>query len=160
MKSENETEAASAATPPSRGKELRMGKRYRKHRVDEFYDAIVIGSGLGGLSTAACLARMGKKILVLEQHYTIGGFTHSFEKNGYEWCTGLHYVGGMGSRNPLSNVMNFITQGRLEWADMGENYDSYFLDGERFDVLAGEGNFKAAMLQKFPKEGPDRKSVV
>ncbi|MBV1934469.1 MAG: NAD(P)/FAD-dependent oxidoreductase [Parvibaculaceae bacterium] len=150
----NTSQKDTSEARPVTGQELRMGTRYRPQRISEPYDAIIIGSGLGGLTTGACLARMGKKVLVLEQHYTIGGFTHCFEKEGYEWGTGLHYVGGMGTRNPLSNVMSYITQGKLKWADMGENYDSYIIDGDRFDVLMGEGKFKAAMLQKFPNEGP------
>lgn len=156
----NAANATGLQAPPVTGQELRMGTRYRPQRLSGPYDAIIIGSGLGGLSTAGCLARMGKKVLVLEQHYTIGGFTHCFEKDGYEWGTGLHYVGGMGTRNPLSNVMNYITRGKLEWADMGENYDSYFFDGDRFDVLVGEGKFKAALLQKFPNEGPALESYL
>ena len=47
---------------------LRIGRRYRPARLEGPYDAIVIGSGLGGMTTAACLARLGKKVIVLEQH--------------------------------------------------------------------------------------------
>jgi len=68
-------------TTPSR---IRVGRRYRANRLDGPYDAIVIGSGIGGL-TAACLSKLGRKVAVFEQHYTAGGFTHSYERNGYEW---------------------------------------------------------------------------
>ena len=45
----------------------------------EDYDAIVIGSGLGGLTVASLLAQLGKKrVLVLEQHFQLGGYTHAF----------------------------------------------------------------------------------
>ena len=37
------------------------------------YDAVIIGSGLGGLTCGATLAKAGKKVLVLEQHNLIGG---------------------------------------------------------------------------------------
>jgi all-trans-retinol 13,14-reductase len=58
-------------------------------------DMIVIGSGMGGLATAALLARLhGRKILVLERHYRAGGFTHTFtRRGGFEWDVGVHYVG-------------------------------------------------------------------
>ena len=53
-------------------------------RVDsdgvEVWDSIVIGSGMGGLTTAALLSDLGRKVCVLEQHYTAGGFTHSYER--------------------------------------------------------------------------------
>lgn len=46
------------------------------------YDVIVIGAGIGGLMTAAGLARAGKKVLVLEQLSFIGGkYTHLMYKN-------------------------------------------------------------------------------
>jgi all-trans-retinol 13,14-reductase len=54
---------------------------YSKHK----YDAIIIGSGLGGLTTAAILAKEGKKVLVLERHFKGGGFTHVFKRKKYEW---------------------------------------------------------------------------
>jgi all-trans-retinol 13,14-reductase len=46
--------------------------------VPENLDAIIIGSGIGGLSTAALLAKAGKKVLVLEQHDQAGGCCHTF----------------------------------------------------------------------------------
>ena len=43
------------------------------------YDAIIIGSGMSGLTTGAILSKEGKKVLLLERHYTAGGFTHVFK---------------------------------------------------------------------------------
>lgn len=46
------------------------------------YDAVVIGSGIGGLTAAVGLAKFGgKQVLVMEQHYTAGGFTHVFKRD-------------------------------------------------------------------------------
>jgi 2-polyprenyl-6-methoxyphenol hydroxylase-like FAD-dependent oxidoreductase len=66
---------------------------YKQQRIIDRYDVIVIGSGLGGLSVSAILAKEGKKVLVLEHHYTAGGYTHVFKRRSYEWDVGLHYVG-------------------------------------------------------------------
>ncbi len=52
----------------------RTGYRYRSKRAEAHYDCIVIGSGIGGMCTAALRARLGRRICVLEQHYTAGGF--------------------------------------------------------------------------------------
>ena len=59
------------------------------------YDCIIIGSGIGGLSAALTLARSGKKVLVLEQHYVPGGWCHSFYINGHRFSPGVHYIGNM-----------------------------------------------------------------
>lgn len=59
------------------------------------YDAIIIGSGAGGLTAAVALARAGKKVLVLEQHDRPGGWTHSFTLEGYRFSPGAHYIGDL-----------------------------------------------------------------
>lgn len=132
---------------------IRIGRRYRPQRLEEAYDAIVIGSGIGGLTTAACLAKVGQKVLVLEQHYTAGGFTHSYARNGYEWDVGVHYIGGVGSRKSLTRkLFDFITDGQLQWAPMDSNYDRFFFGDERFDVVAGKQQYVAALKERFPGE--------
>ena len=74
---------------------MRIGTSYKQHPgLKGDWDAIVIGSGSGGLTTAASLAKLAnKRVLVLERHYTAGGFTHTFRRPGYEWDVGIHYIG-------------------------------------------------------------------
>jgi phytoene dehydrogenase-like protein len=132
---------------------LRIGRRYRPNRLDDHYDTIVIGSGIGGMTTAACLSRQGKKVLVLEQHYTAGGFTHAYARNGYEWDVGVHYIGEVGSRRSLTRqLFDFITDGELRWAPMDQNYDRFFIGGERFDAMGGRRDFVKALKARFPQE--------
>lgn len=61
---------------------------FKIEKVPQDLDTIVIGSGLGGLSCAACLARTGKRVLVLEQHDRAGGCTHTYEEKGFEFDIG------------------------------------------------------------------------
>ncbi len=68
---------------------------FNQSKVPDNLDAIVIGSGIGGLSSAAVLAKAGQKVLVLEQHDQAGGCCHTFIDKGYEFDVGLHYVGKM-----------------------------------------------------------------
>jgi phytoene dehydrogenase-like protein len=62
----------------------------------ENYDAIIIGSGLGGLSCAAYLAKHGQKVLVLEKHNVPGGYATSFRRGSYTFDGGLHMIDGVG----------------------------------------------------------------
>jgi len=56
------------------------------------YDVVVIGAGLGGLSSAALLSAQGHRVLVLEQGERIGGCCSSFERNGFHFDTGASIV--------------------------------------------------------------------
>ena len=73
-----------------------LNERFTPEKVEgKKYDAIVIGSGMGGLTCAASLSRFGYRVLVLEQHEIAGGGTHTFfidGKTDYEFDSGLHYT--------------------------------------------------------------------
>jgi len=127
---------------------------YSKRKIPEDLDAIVIGSGIGGLTTAALLSRIGKKVLVLEQHYIAGGCTHCFDDRGYEFDTGIHYVGNVEKRKEL---LDMITETPIEWDKMGREdgkfvYDEIRIGELKHDYRAGEFNFVMDLIKKYPKE--------
>lgn len=134
---------------------MRIGTSYKQHPgLADRWDAIVIGSGIGGLATAATLAKLaGRRVLVLEQHYTAGGFTHTFRRPGYEWDVGVHYIGDVNHPKASSRRMfDFLTDGELDWADMGNVYDRIILGDKAYDFVKGLEPFRVQMHEYFPSE--------
>ena len=128
---------------------------YKQAQLAEEWDAIVIGSGIGGLTAAAMLSvHGGKRVLVLERHYVAGGFTHSFHRPGYEWDVGLHYIGQVqDQRSAVRRAFDHITDGAVRWSALPEVYDRAVIDGRIFDLTAGIERFREGMKQYFPSEG-------
>ena len=119
------------------------------------WDYIVIGSGMGGMTTAALLAKLGKRVPVIEQHYVPGGFTHMFKRPGYIWDVGVHAVGEVTEKSMTGRLLSKLTNGRLKWASLGEVYDEFhFPDDCRIDFPDSPQAFRANLLEAFPDEEP------
>jgi phytoene dehydrogenase-like protein len=130
-----------------------VGHSYKRSHPEGKWDAIVIGSGMGGLATAALLAKYGdKRVLVLERHYTAGGYTHVFKRPGYEWDVGVHYVGEMSAGSPLAALLDAITGNGVRWHALPECYDRVIIGERAFDLVAGRERFVAALCEHFPRE--------
>jgi len=126
----------------------------KKYEVAEHYDAVLIGSGMGCLATGACLAKEGKKVLLLERHYTAGGYTHVFKRRGYEWDVGIHYIGEVNREHGvLKKMFDYVSNNNLKWADMGEVYDRIAIGNKTYDFVKGVSNFKDKMKEYFPNDG-------
>jgi all-trans-retinol 13,14-reductase len=122
--------------------------------LQEKYDTIIIGSGMGGLSTGAVLAKQGQKVLIIERHYTAGGFTHVFKRKGYEWDVGIHYIGEMQrEQSAMKRLFDYVTDSNLKWADLGNVYDKIIIGDKHYDFVKGVTNFKKQLTAYFPNEG-------
>lgn len=118
------------------------------------WDDIVIGSGMGGMTTAALLAKLGRRVLVLEQHYVPGGFTHTFKRPGYEWDVGVHAVGEVTHKSVTGRLLTWLTDGALEWASLGEVYDEFhYPEGFRIDFPDNPAQFRDNLRAAFPSGG-------
>lgn len=122
--------------------------------MQDNYDAIVIGSGIGGLGFAVIMGKMARKrVLVLERHFKAGGFTHAFSRpGGWEWDVGLHYVGGMGAGETGRVLFDFATGGRVHWNPMPDEYDHFHYPGLRFNAPKGADTYQARFIERFPEE--------
>jgi all-trans-retinol 13,14-reductase len=125
----------------------------RGQEGEHTYDAIVIGSGMGGMTTAALLAKLGHRVLVLEQHYVPGGFTHMFNRPNYTWDVGVHAVGEVTDHSLTGRLLEFLSDGNLVWNSLGPVYDEfYYPDGFRIDFPDSPYQFRANLLEAFPDE--------
>ncbi len=131
-----------------------MIQSYKQNPVlQKQYDTIIIGSGMGALTSAVILSKEGQKVLVLERHYTAGGFTHVFKRTGYEWDVGIHYIGEVQRPNSIiKKLFDYVTDGQLKWADMGEVYDRIIIGENSYELVKGVVNFKRKLLEYFPEE--------
>jgi all-trans-retinol 13,14-reductase len=132
---------------------MKKWKNYKSDITKQKFDAIIIGSGIGGLCTAALLSLKGKRVLVLEKHFKIGGWTHTFRRNNYEWDVGIHYIGQVHkTRSPVRRLFDLISDGKLEWSYMDKNYDRIIFPDMSYDFVAPREKFVEDMIDYFPKE--------
>jgi all-trans-retinol 13,14-reductase len=118
------------------------------------WDYVIVGSGMGGMTTAALLSKIGRRVLVLEQHYVPGGFTHAFRRPGYEWDVGVHAVGEVTHHSMPGRLLAALTDERLKWASLGPVYDEFhFPDDFRIDFPDTPAQFRENLLEAFPGGG-------
>ncbi|WP_437279622.1 NAD(P)/FAD-dependent oxidoreductase [Sorangium sp. So ce375] len=117
-------------------------------------DTVVIGSGAGGLTAALALARAGQRVIVVEQHYLPGGWTHSFSLNGYLFSPGVHYIGGLGPGGAVRRLYEGLGLSRdLEFCELNpDGLDHLIIGDERLDVPKGLDRLIARLTARFPHE--------
>lgn len=116
--------------------------------------AIVVGTGAGGLSAAAHLAKDGFEVVALEQGEHVGGFLAPFTAGGYTFDPGLHYVGQARRGQLFDRVLG----------DLGIDVEKLFieLDPDGFDayrfpdleirMCRGRERYRDRLIERFPHE--------
>ncbi|HIH97352.1 MAG TPA: NAD(P)-binding protein [Thermoplasmata archaeon] len=77
----------------------------QKPKKENEYDILIVGSGIGGLTCGSLLSKRGYKVLVLEQHYQVGGYCSSFQRKGFGFNTGVEDVSGLWTRGIVNHFL-------------------------------------------------------
>jgi len=129
---------------------------FSKDKIPSSLDAVIIGSGIGSMTTAAIMAKAGKRVLVLEQHDQAGGCCHTFIDKGYEFDVGIHYIGEMGHQTLNKTLLDQICEGQVEWTPLEDAFDvvniGYGDTGRAYPVATGFPAWKSLLHKQFPDE--------
>lgn len=116
------------------------------------YDAIVIGSGCGGLSCAAALALQGKKVLILEQSDTPGGFARTLAHEKWRWIAGLQYSGSLLPNDIDFKLMGLLSGGKFQYKKLHTEFQKIKSPAGDFSLLGDFDEFQTYLEERFPKE--------
>lgn len=75
-------------------------------KIDRKYDAIIIGSGIGGLTCGCYLAKNGLKVLIAEKHSRPGGYCASFTRKCYNFDAAVHSLRGVTNKKQIGIILN------------------------------------------------------
>ncbi len=129
------------------------------------YDVVVIGSGMGGMTSAAYLSTAGKKVLLVEQYGVLGGCSHVFRrKKQWEFEVGIHYLGdcGEGGHGHVPTILRSLgLDDRIEFLPMDKDgFDTIVYPDAQLRVPASWDQYLYNVIQLFPKEEKKLRSLI
>ena len=116
------------------------------------YDAVIIGSGLGGLECAHILSKAGMSVLLLERGTQAGGCLQSYRRHGLAFDTGFHYVGGLDKGQSLHSAFRHLGLLRLPWQRLDNHFDRVTIGNQTFNFAQGYDAFVETLTVAFPAE--------
>ena len=116
------------------------------------YDAVIIGSGLGGLECAHILSKAGMSVLLLERGTQAGGCLQSYRRLGLAFDTGFHYVGGLDEGQSLHSAFRHLGLLRLPWQRLDNHFDRVTIGNQTFSFAQGYDAFVETLTAAFPAE--------
>ncbi len=118
------------------------------------FDAIVIGSGLGGLTAGALYARAGHRVLVLERNQNFGGAATVYQHGALAIEASLHEIDGLDAEDPKAPILRSLGLDRdIQFVDVGDLHEVRSpLLGEPFVLPHGVDAALAAAKQRFPHQ--------
>ncbi len=131
-----------------------MKRRYRGLRTAprDSYDAVVIGAGIGGLVAANLLARGGLSVLVVEQHYMVGGYCSIFRRDGFTFDASTHFYPMLGNPETEPGRLLVDLGVTTRWLRMDPVDVFHFPDGSRFEVPVDFETYRARLHRDFPDQ--------
>ena len=124
------------------------------------YDVIIIGSGMGGLTASALLAKRGLKTLLLEKEDQVGGYVVSFKRHGFIFDATGAFVGGCHEDGEFHRILHEIgARKEIEFIPVHHVRNIY--PGFEVHLRPGGGHsYTEALFDLFPKEEKGLKTYL
>jgi all-trans-retinol 13,14-reductase len=119
-------------------------------------DVLVIGSGIGGLTAAIILLKLGCRVTVVEKNPLPGGLMRSYRRDGIDCPVGVHYMGALAEGQPLRRMFDYLgVAAQIPLERMGSEgvIDRYIFEDFTFDLPEGIDAFAKNLRRTFPGEG-------
>lgn len=116
---------------------------------------VIIGSGLGGLSSGIILAKNGYKVTILEQESQVGGCLQCFKRDGVKFETGMHFIGSASKGQTLQRLLHYL-EAEVPLSPLNpEGYEVIVLNGRRYSFANGRQRFIDGLCRFFPDQRPN-----
>ncbi|HEY6249783.1 MAG TPA: NAD(P)/FAD-dependent oxidoreductase [Candidatus Angelobacter sp.] len=119
---------------------------------NDSYDVVIIGAGVGGLVCANLLARAGLKVLLIEQHFMVGGYCSTFRRKAYTFDAATHFYPLLGNPATITGSLLAEIGVTTQWVKMDPVDSFHFPDGSRFAVPADFDTYLRKLKLEFPEE--------
>lgn len=116
------------------------------------YDAVVVGAGIGGLVTAARLARAGRRVLVVDGHYVAGGNATVFRRRRWEFDVGVHYIGDCGPEGTIPRILRACGVAGVRFRPMDADLEVCTFPDFEFTIPRDKATFRRHLLAQFASE--------
>ncbi|NTW77792.1 MAG: NAD(P)/FAD-dependent oxidoreductase, partial [Syntrophaceae bacterium] len=116
---------------------------------------VVIGSGIGGLSTGILLSILNYNVTIVEKNPLAGGLMRSYRRSGIDCPVGVHYVGALGDDEPLGRIFRLLGVNANDLFErMGQDgvIDRYIFDDFTFDLPPGIDVYEEKLKRAFPED--------
>ncbi len=121
---------------------------------------LVLGSGIGGLSTAIILAKIGFRVTIVEKNRMSGGLLRSYQRGGLDCEVGVHYLGSLGSGQILRRFFDYLgVSDSIPVSRMGADgvIDRYLFNApathpHHFDMPEGVDAYADNLKAAFPED--------
>ena len=127
-------------------------KGLRANEPRDRYDVVIIGAGIGGLICSNLLARAGLSVLLVEQHYMVGGYCSTFRRRGYTFDASTHFYPLLGNPTTMTGKLLVDLGVTTRWKKMDPVDTFHFPDGSRFEVPADLDVYLQRLKEAFPEE--------
>lgn len=123
------------------------------NKTNAEYDAIVIGSGIGGMAAAIRLCQRDKRVLLLEASDRFGGYSRPVVFGGYKFDLGIHYLGKLGPGEEFRRLLDELGLEELEFIELDpDGFDTYIFPDYEFKFPKGRERLAARLIRDFPRE--------